>query len=368
MAIVKALRRIASGGFGLIAATDQIACDAGAMTVTPTGGTQQSVPAAIAARLLADANGQVPITAVPFGLSVGNCLPYADCANALFSCATGFSNPTGGSLLLGTPNDPTAVEWAPKGMGCVYVRTINPVRSSAMQAQVIDINPQRPLADGTLSAFWPVIANQNYEFSAFVSCHRLRAAAYLVWCDANGSVIIPSSGTVTGYDGQSKGALSAYPRPFVIAKAPANAAYVIPLVRGLLDQTPTNAAFESYLFASGLQLAQAQPSQSTPSPWAPGATSVLHGAALAAGSIPSLAFFAPTRGQFFRALENSSAGRVATVANAVPSDRGSAINLAFEHTTFVTQAGPLAQFVKTTLSLTDAQLAAIIASARAVTE
>lgn len=79
-------------------------------------------------------------------------------------------------------------------------------------------------------------------------------------------------------------------------------------------------------------------------------------------------FYAPTRGQFFRALENSGAGRVATVTAAVPSHQGDATNIAFNHTTFVTQAGALAQFVKTTLSLTDAQLATIMATARQVTE
>lgn len=88
--------------------------------------------------------------------------------------------------------------------------------------------------------------------------------------------------------------------------------------------------------------------------------------ALVAGAVPS--GFPPRRGQFFKALEGSGVGRVAAVAAAVPSDPGDATNVAFNHTTFVLQAGTFAQFVKTTLGLTDAQLAAIITSARAVTE
>ncbi len=79
-------------------------------------------------------------------------------------------------------------------------------------------------------------------------------------------------------------------------------------------------------------------------------------------------FYAPTRGQFFRALENSGSGRVALVRDAVPSDAGDPDNIAFNHTTFVTTAGRLAQLVKSAVPLTDAQLATIIANARAVAE
>lgn len=76
----------------------------------------------------------------------------------------------------------------------------------------------------------------------------------------------------------------------------------------------------------------------------------------------------PRRGQFFQALKASGAGRISAVMAAVPLDPDDALNIAFNHTTFVTQTGALAQFVKTTLGLTDAQLAAIVANARTLSE
>ncbi len=88
--------------------------------------------------------------------------------------------------------------------------------------------------------------------------------------------------------------------------------------------------------------------------------------ALSGGTMPAV--YPPRRGQFFKALEASGAGRVSTIVAAIPVDPGDATNIAFNHTTFVLQAGTLAQFVKTTLSLTDAQLSAVITSARGLTE
>ena len=87
---------------------------------------------------------------------------------------------------------------------------------------------------------------------------------------------------------------------------------------------------------------------------------------LIAGTVPAV--YPPRRGQFFRALEAFQAGATSTVAAAIPSDPGDATNIAFNHATFIVQVGTLAQFVKTTLGLTDAQLTTIISNARSVTE
>jgi len=92
------------------------------------------------------------------------------------------------------------------------------------------------------------------------------------------------------------------------------------------------------------------------------------GTALEDGAVLPGKFYAPTRGQFFRALENSGAGRVALVRDAVPSDAGDPDNIAFNHTTFVTTTGRLAQLVKGAVPLTDAAFSSIIANARTVAE
>lgn len=74
------------------------------------------------------------------------------------------------------------------------------------------------------------------------------------------------------------------------------------------------------------------------------------------------------RGAFLRALEASGAGRVATCAAAVDPDPGSASSLAWNHTLFVGPSSALALFVAATLGLSTPQLAAILASARLITE
>ncbi|APX84753.1 hypothetical protein BV511_08530 [Methylorubrum extorquens] len=53
-------------------------CDAGAMTVTPTGGTQQCVPAAIAGRVLGDAGERVRPSRLNIGSMAANLCPNGD--------------------------------------------------------------------------------------------------------------------------------------------------------------------------------------------------------------------------------------------------------------------------------------------------
>ena len=83
---------------------------------------------------------------------------------------------------------------------------------------------------------------------------------------------------------------------------------------------------------------------------------------LLSGPIP--AGYSPRRGQFLAALEASGAGRVATVRAAVPSDPSDPIARAWEHTTFVAADSTLAQFVKTTLLLSNDDLNTILINAR----
>ncbi|GJD51073.1 hypothetical protein OPKNFCMD_3824 [Methylobacterium crusticola] len=85
-------------------------------------------------------------------------------------------------------------------------------------------------------------------------------------------------------------------------------------------------------------------------------------AVLNGGVVP--ASMAPRRLQFLDALEASGAGRVATLAAAVPSDPGDPVNRAYQHTLFVTASCRLAVFARATLGLTDAAFAAILDAAR----
>lgn len=338
MAIVKALRRLASGGFGLIAATDQIACDAGAMTVTPTGGAQQSVPDAIGRRVLDDASGRVPPSRV--GMAVTNLLYNGD-----------FTQGLSGITISGNTADFTLAVVASNGPnGSNSLLATSPTTTSV--ATLVIALFSRVSSAGALS-FYPVTPGQNIEVSSGYVSGNGTPSTRAQFYDANGATLgtpLGSSATVGG-------------RVYGFFVAPAGAAFVQPRLRFDFPAgvVPSGSFFQAALAAAVL-------GQTEPSLFVPPSPSVFSGGGLLAGSVPALALFAPTRGQFFRALENSGAGRVATVSDAVPSDRSDAINIAFNHTTFVTQGGALAQFVKATLGLTDAQLAAIVAAARSVTE
>lgn len=321
MALLKALAS-ALGGFREISASDQIACDAGAMTVTPTGGTQQSVPAAIAARVLGDASGRVPPS-----------------RSGLTDLQNLFLNP---NFQQGLTED-----WEISGSSAV---TLSNASTANLPAGAPSLNAARIVR--TTAATWiqnqanngigsvrgtPCLGGEQFYFEAMVYANVAASISLL-------PIGYPTSGAPIG------GALTTRPVPAAawtlvsatIAMPPGVAGGTLRINNATDNSTIwlTNARFQRRNGAELLRDASVIPAH----------------------------FYAPTRGQFFRALENSGAGRVATVTAAVPSDQGDATNIAFNHTTFVTQAGALAQFVKTALGLTDAQLAAIITAARSVAE
>lgn len=323
MAIVKALRRLASGGFGLISASDQIACDAGAMTVTPTGGTQQSVPDAIGTRVLANATGGV--SASKLGLSDTQSLVM----NGDFGQGADNWYMTAGAAVAVSTTATDLPAGAPAANAVKIVRA-----TSAVWALNSGGNPAT--ADLGVWGFPIQPTDQFYvEFWAY--------------CTAAGNV----NGAF--YQRRASDGVNSGTPQFAVA-IPAN---TWTKVTGLLTPTQSGRAI--------IQVAQS-PNGSTF--WATNVRVMRRNGVdlLPDFSIGPAKIYAPTRGQFFRALENSGVGRTATITDAVPSDRGDATNIAFNHATFVTQTGTLAQFVKTTLSLTDAQLATIMATARQVTE
>lgn len=319
MAIVKALRRLAGGGFSLISASDQIACDAGAMTVTPTGGAQQSVPDAIGGRVLADANNRVPASK----------LGLIDTQNLLLN-----------------PNFAQGTEdWA--GFNSTVTTLSNgadlPAGAPALNAAKI--------ARTTLSNYVTsegAVGGSGLRGTPCTSDDRFYAEAW-VYSNVAGSVYFQVIGRTTA-NVEVGGNTPVVNVPAAVwTKVSASPA---PAANGVTATLRVaNSANNSTLWVTNVRFQRR------------------NAAALIVpqGIVPEM-FFAPTRGQFFRALENSGAGRVAAVSDTVPSDRGDAINIAFNHTTFVTQAGALAQFVKTTLGLTDAQIASIITAARSVAE
>ncbi|SOR27134.1 protein of unknown function [Methylorubrum extorquens] len=325
MAIVKALRRLAGGSFGLVGATDQIACDAGAMTVTPTGGVQQSVPAAIAARVLGDAAGRVRPSKLNIGSMAANLCPNGDMEDVAGGLPVGWSllNAVGAGSSISAFTDASYA-----GTTSLLLSKATATTSSAVAAlgPRMDVTPLALHGLGFYVAPMAGTTTSGFTVQAF-------------WYDRTDTYVTASN---LLDNGPIAGAWNEISLP---ATPPAGCTY------GRLAFILAEASTAQYV----------------------GIDAVLFRPALGALGIRDAAItptklYAPTRGQFFRALENSAAGRVATVTDAVPSDRGDAINIAFAHAQFVTQSGVLAQFVKTTLGLTDAQLAAIIAAARSVTE
>lgn len=95
------------------------------------------------------------------------------------------------------------------------------------------------------------------------------------------------------------------------------------------------------------------------------------GPSILTGQIPTSAGFV-RKGQFLRALETGAspagAGSIQKLEDALRDDPGNVNNIAWVSTPFVTQGSTLAQFAKTTLGLTDLQLAAVFAAAAVITD
>ena len=70
-----------------------------------------------------------------------------------------------------------------------------------------------------------------------------------------------------------------------------------------------------------------------------------------------------TAGQFYAALENAFPGASAKVRDAVPSDVSNPVNRAYRTTAVITPGCALLVFVQATLSLSDAQIENLLASA-----
>ncbi|AMB47848.1 hypothetical protein [Methylobacterium sp. AMS5] len=87
------------------------------------------------------------------------------------------------------------------------------------------------------------------------------------------------------------------------------------------------------------------------------------GAAVTVDVVASSTAAQITAGQFYSALENAFPGASATVRDAVPSDVTSAVNRAYRTTAFVVPGCVLLGFIQATLSLSDAQIEALLVAA-----
>ena len=135
-------------------------------------------------------------------------------------------------------------------------------------------------ADG--SRFIEVEPNASYEFSAYVYGLRCSGSLYLQWLDANGAPIsAPSADFSTGI-GSSTDPRS-WRRPFIIAKAPANAAFVRPIIRKYGTQSSTS----SYLFIDKPMLAETHAAATEPRNYQPKGISYLDGQRLVTDSVTS---------------------------------------------------------------------------------
>jgi predicted phage tail protein len=111
--------------------------------------------------------------------------------------------------------------------------------------------------------YYPVIAGQRYEASAYLGAHRCTAYILLVFYDVNNTYLGEAAGNSITVPGGTS--LATFGRSAVYTTAPANAVKVLVLARAVC----TGAA-DPYLMVTRAYLGDAYPNQSQPSAWSPG--------------------------------------------------------------------------------------------------
>jgi hypothetical protein len=129
--------------------------------------------------------------------------------------------------------------------------------------------------EGGASSFFyqdvPVIETNWYEFSVYTGAHRCTVFVRMQWFNAARTFLSEAVGSI-GWIGDSSNAATAsggsslkdYKRLYIIAQAPANAAFA----RVVIYKGPTNSGqSDSYGFFARAYFAQCLPSQQKPSAW-----------------------------------------------------------------------------------------------------
>lgn len=126
----------------------------------------------------------------------------------------------------------------------------------------------------------PVVPGAAYEFSVYTGIHRARGFAMLAFLDASGTFIgewpsIPGGPVVATLggvnDGEASGgtALSGYKRLGLIVTAPANAAFVIAIVRADNQGLSSVGQSDPYIFVTRPFFSRAKSGQTTFTDWKP---------------------------------------------------------------------------------------------------
>lgn len=320
--------------------------------LTNTDGT--TVRDAINGRVAADPNGRVLPSKLAFGTRNIAFNPDLSLGQRGYVLALN----TTGTYVEGPNQWPIPEQYAPAGFNALYLYT----SAEAGNTGTVLFAHAPVRKDGNYVNY-RVLANTTYGFSAALSALGCSGTLVGTFFDSSGGAIVTVMGTVVPPNGATGGSYEDFPKSVLIAKAPPNAATFILYVRmqNIVQNGP-------YLFTSAVMMSVLREGATEVGPYIAPGPGLSDGQSLFDASVPASALFAPSRGQFLRALAASGSGRVSALTATIPSDPDHPDAVTFNHTTFVTVGGAFAQLVKAAIGLNDTQVANIIVSARAIQE
>lgn len=159
--------------------------------------------------------------------------------------------------------------WAPAGETSLSLQIDGtPASGKAYQVTSIPVN-----SGGGLNSNYSVRGNYWYEFSAGVSLQKCNAQVCIDWFDSNNAYISTVYGNVLSENNANGGSINGFPRSWVIAQAPSNAAYA-----RLNYRMVTTGATNPYSWWTCPMFAPCIANQAEPSPYTePAVTSITGG-------------------------------------------------------------------------------------------
>ncbi|ACL59893.1 TipJ family phage tail tip protein [Methylobacterium nodulans] len=169
-------------------------------------------------------------------------------------------------------------DYAPAGMRVLSAR-YDTAPTTGTYAEFIYSNPDASGAGQRIR----VTGGALYEVSAYISAHRCSAYVSIIWWDAAGTYITEATGNsivaTQLASGSSLADWDKFARSWVIATAPANAAFADIRIRW------TGFGIQPYCMAGGLLFAQAVAGQTEPSPYSDAGVTMIEGRNIRTGSI-----------------------------------------------------------------------------------